>query len=95
MRPVDPSDIQWEEDAPVFRLTYWRRQIVPPEIQTEHAGYEARELEISGAEVGDVLAWAQGEASADETFTLHVLVRSPDLGLGQILITGTDPTVVD
>ncbi len=55
-------------------------------------GYEARELEISGGDVDDVIGWARGEARPDETWTLHVVVRCPDLELGQVWLAGTDPT---
>lgn len=48
----------------MFRLTFWRRQAVPSNTMPEHAGYEAKELEISGAKVGDILVWTQGEGVA-------------------------------
>lgn len=92
VRPLDPRDVQWEEEAPVFRLTFWRRQHGPSGLPPEHLGYEARELEISGAEVGEVLSWARDQAQVDETWTLYVLLTCPDLGLGQVLLSGADPT---
>lgn len=96
VRPVDPRDIEWEDDAPIFRLVFWRRRTAPPpNLARGDAAYDARELEISGAEVGEILRWAQAEAVADESFTLHLVVRCPNLGLGQVLIAGSDPTAAN
>lgn len=92
VRAIDPRDISWEEDTPVFRVTFWRRQLPPTGIRPRDMGYEARELEVSNAEVDEVITWAESEAQADETWMLHVTMRCPDLGLGQVLLAGVDPT---
>lgn len=80
---------------PVFRLTFWRQQLPPPGIPAEHMGYEAREFEVYGAEVDAVLYWARSEVRAGKTWTLYVTVRCPYLGLGQVLLAGSDPTAAE
>ena len=55
-------------------------------------GYFAREFEISGADVEQVLAWARGQLQREERWTLHLLVRCPGGDAGEILLVGADPT---
>jgi SAM-dependent methyltransferase len=46
-------DRNWEEDAPVFRVMYWRRQIVPPEVQIDVGTVAHAEPLHRPASVGD------------------------------------------
>jgi hypothetical protein len=84
VRSVDPRDIGWEDDAPAFRVTFWKQLSTPVDVEAVAVGHESREYEVLDADVGEVVAWATGEAEVAETWTLHVLVRSPNGELGQV-----------
>jgi hypothetical protein len=51
-----------EIDSPRFRIYFWRL-----------ADHAFREFEADGADVDDVLAWAESERRPDETYTLHLV----------------------
>lgn len=83
VRPVDPRDQRWEVDSPVFRVYFWEH--------TAFRGDVSYEYEITGADVGEVLRWAEDEAG-DRTFVLYVCHTNERGELGLILLAGTDPT---
>lgn len=91
VRSVDPRDICWEDDEPAFRVTFWKKLPSPVDGELLYVGYQSREYEVSDAEVLEVVAWATGEAEVAETWTLHVLARSPNGELGQVRLAGVDP----
>jgi hypothetical protein len=75
---VDPRDETWELVDPRYRV-YFR------------AGTACDEWEVSGADVREVLAWAEANRG-DRTYTLYACVPQDRLGL--IRLAGADPTVV-
>lgn len=83
VRPVDPRDQRWEAWQPAYRVYFWRRW--------QGGGYASREFELSGGDVGDVLLWADRNATEDETYTLYATASTAD-GLGLIRLAGDDPT---
>lgn len=73
--PVDPRDVESEVDDPTYRVSFW-------------AQGRATEFDVIGAaDVEEVLAWARGRATGDQTFTLHAIVHRTSIRL-----RGTDPT---
>lgn len=75
---VDPRDETWELVEPRYRVYFW-------------AGTASDEWEVSGADVQEVLAWAEANRG-DRTYTLYACV--PHDGLGLVRLAGEDPTVV-
>jgi hypothetical protein len=82
---VDPRDTRWEVDRPSYRVYFWRRQSDRPD-----SGWASEEWQIDGADVGEVLAWADTD-QARRAYTLYVRCESND-GPGLIRLAGTDPT---
>jgi hypothetical protein len=82
VRAVDPRDIRWEIDSPVYRVYFW----------TGPTLHESNEFELTGAEdVHEVLAWADENAPAGATYTLYaVLERNGEPG--RVHLAGVDPT---
>jgi hypothetical protein len=72
---VDPRDQTWEVDAPRYRVSFYGRS---------GAGDE---YEISGANVAELLTWAEEERRG-RTFVLYVC--APVNGLGLLRLAGTD-----
>ena len=75
-RPVDPRDTYWEQDDPVYRVHFWQGQI-------------SSEWEVDGADVDEVLNWAQEHAQG-RSFVLYARIVKND-GPGLIRLLGTDP----
>ncbi|MEQ4210407.1 hypothetical protein [Actinopolymorpha sp. B9G3] len=95
VRPVDPRDEAWGlADPPAFRVYFWRQPPAPPGIRQEEVMWHAYEYEITGADVAQVLAWAEVERR-DRTFTLYVCIPDGRRGLGLIQLCGVDPTQHD
>ena len=92
---VDPRDIEWEVDQPVYRVYFWHQPPAPPGIPQQHMGYHCDEYRLRDAtDVHEVLAWAERTAPPEQTFTLyveHLHENSP----GLIHLAGVDPTVGD
>lgn len=66
---VDPRDIEWELDCPVYRVYFWSQ----PAGGAAPAMYHAEEHRITGArDVHDVIAWATDKSRPDQVFTLYV-----------------------
>jgi len=81
--PVDPRDQQWQSDSPVFRVYFWER--------LGQGRYRSDEYEIRGSDVVEVLRWAE-EAKGERSFTAYLCLID-EVGLGLVLLAGTDPTV--
>jgi hypothetical protein len=75
---VDPRDETWELADPRYRVYFW-------------AGTASDEWKVSGADVHEVLAWAEANRG-DRTYTLYACV--PQDGLGLVRLAGEDPTLV-
>jgi len=73
---VDPRDQTWEVDAPRYRVYFHERSGA------------SDEYEISGANVAEVLTWAEEERRGR---TLVLYVCAPTDGLGLLRLAGTDP----
>ena len=63
-RPIDPRDITWEEHRPVFRVYLY----TPP-------SWSAAEWELTGADITDVLAWADADTPTGGVAEVSVVVR--------------------
>ena len=82
VRPIDPRDVRWEVDAPVYRVYFWTGETL----------HEAEEFELTGAEdVHEVLAWADENAPPESIYTLYAVV---EMGgeKGLVHLAGVDPT---
>lgn len=54
--------------------------------------YELESFEVEDVDVTAVLAWAEGTAARDRTYTLYALVHC-DGAAGLVRLAGTDPTM--
>lgn len=91
---VDPRDIEWEVDQPVYRVYFWHQPPAPPGVAQEHMGYHCHEHRLTGADdVHEVLRWATDTAQPEQSFTLYVEHDSLERGRGLIHLAGIDPTV--
>ena len=73
---VDPRDQTWEVADPRYRVYF------------HDAHGAAEELEITGADVSEILGWAETERRG-RTYVLYVC--APVSGLGLIRLQGSDP----
>jgi hypothetical protein len=76
VRDVDPRDQAWELDEPSYRVYFHE-----PEGGSD-------EYEVSGADVVDVISWADAQRGV-RTYVLYACV--PRDGLGLVRLLGTDP----
>lgn len=89
---VDPRDVTWEDEQPVYRVYFWGRSKAPDNVPPEHVGYYCREYRVSDADdIHEVIAWADQATVGDETYTLYV-ERQESGETGLIRLAGTDPT---
>jgi hypothetical protein len=92
---VDPRDIEWEVDQPVYRVYFWHQPPAPPDIPQQQMGYHCAEHRLQGAvDVHEVIDWAAATARPDQTFTLYV-EHLQDGRPGLLHLAGRDPTVPD
>ena len=82
VKRVDSRDQQWEDNDPVFHVYFWR--------ELGGGAFHQDEYELSGADVNEVLVWANEERDG-RTFTLY-LQRDDLSGRGLVLLAGIDPT---
>lgn len=75
-RAVDPRDQTWEVDRPTYRVHF----------HDEHRASD--EHELTGADVTEVIAWAQTHRGR-RGFVVYACV--PRDGLGLLRLTGSDP----
>lgn len=91
---VDPRDIEWEVEQPVYRVYFWHQPPAPPGVSQEHMGYHCDEHRLTGArDVHEVLRWANDTARPEQSFTLYVEHDNLDHERGLIHLAGIDPTV--
>jgi hypothetical protein len=83
VKRVDPRDQKWQRDDPTFRVYFWSR--------AAH-GAVSDEYEVQGADVTEVLAWAEADPQ-HRAFTLYARHDDPS-GVGLIRLAGEDPTSV-
>ena len=89
---VDPRDIEWELDRPVYRVYFWHQPPAPLGIQKSQMAYHSDERRVSGAEdVHEVLTWAAETARPEQTFTVYIELMD-DGSPGLIRLAGIDPT---
>jgi len=74
---VDPRDQTWEVTDPSYRVYF------------HDAHGAAEELEITGADVSEIIGWAETERRG-RTYVLYVC--APVNGLGLVRLQGSDPT---
>lgn len=73
---VDSRDQTWEVDRPRYRVYF------------HDANGASDEHEITGTDVGEVIAWAEARRGTG-TYVLYVCVASD--GLGLVRLAGADP----
>jgi hypothetical protein len=88
-RPVDPRDTTWEDDGPVFRATFFGP--APGGSVSPGVAVSTDEWEVRGADVHEVIAWAERKADTARTWELHLLVDDGRRGRGMVRLRGTDP----
>ena len=76
VRSVDPRDQTWEVTHPRYRVYF------------HDAHGAAEELEVTGADVSEILGWAETERRG-RTYVLYVC--APLNGLGLVRLQGSDP----
>ena len=82
--PIDPRDQTEEVAAPCYRVFFWERSAT--------ASYE---YEITGADVHEVVDWAERQAEG-RTYSLWVcLDRSDAVGVTHVRLAGWDPPAGD
>lgn len=90
---VDPRDIEWEVEHPVYRVYFWHQPSAPPGVSRARVAYHSDEYRLMGAEdVHEVLAWAKATARPEQFFTLYV-EHVHDGSPGLIQLAGKDPTI--
>lgn len=93
MQGVDPRDVTWEDEQPVYRVYFWGRSKAPADVPPEHVGYYCREHRVLDADdIHEVITWANHAAVGGENYTLFV-ERQESGETGLIRLAGTDPTV--
>lgn len=84
---VSPTDVAWEDDQPVYRVYFWRRQTDDPS-----SGWESDEWEIADvADIDHVLDWARHTANGRQ-FVVYAVVHTAEKK-GMVRLLGTDPAM--
>ena len=79
--PIDPRDTAWESDYPAYRVSFWSG--------SRASAWRSTEWRITGADVPEVLGWAQ--ACAEGRY-VTVWVEAHDAGrLGMVRLLGWEP----
>ena len=76
IRAVDPRDQTWEISRPTYR------------VYLHDESGAANEYEVEGADVAEVMAWAEAQRNG-RTFVLYACVYRD--GLGLLRLAGSDP----
>lgn len=76
IRNVDPRDQTWEVGEPSYRVYF------------HDAAGASDEHELSGADVAEVIAWAERQRG-ERTYVLYACVAHD--GLGLVRLAGSDP----
>ena len=79
IRAIDPRDQTWEISRPAYRVYFH-----------DDSG-AANEYEVEGADVAEVMAWAEAQRNG-RTFALYACV--PRDGLGLLRLAGSDPNAL-
>ena len=85
VQPVDPRDTEWEVDRPAYRVYFWQQLDGGVD-----AGWASEEWQIEGADVQEVLAWADADAS-HRAYGLYVCSTCEGVP-GLIRLNGPDRT---
>lgn len=91
VRSVDPRDQTTELDDPAYRVYFWSGD------RTSNVMMVCDEHEITGADVHEVLRWADDHADG-RTYTLWACVPEQTearVGLKLVRLAGWDPTTSD
>lgn len=89
---VDPRDITWEDDRPVYRVYFWHQPPAPSGADQARAMWHCDEYRLTeAADVEEVLGWARNTARSDQTFTLYVEHRDAHQS-GLVRLVGADPS---
>lgn len=87
---VDPRDVFWEVQLPTFRVYFWDR---PPDISAYSGpvGLTSDEYEVTGADIHDVISWANRYAESNLTYAIYLLVSNLSNEKGMVKLAGQDP----
>ncbi|MFH8411293.1 hypothetical protein ACH4FX_42005 [Streptomyces sp. NPDC018019] len=90
---VDPRDITWEDEEPVFRVYFWKKTW-ESEHPDEPDTYESIEWEVSEADVKEVISWADAYARREgiDMYTFYLRASDARGRPGLIKLFGVDPT---
>jgi hypothetical protein len=94
VRPVDPRDTAWEIDFPSYRIYFWEPQAAAPGVPQQIVGFRSNEFEVSGVDVGEVLAWAEATKPPGSTYTIYAVIEGAG-ERGLVRLAGVDPTAND
>jgi hypothetical protein len=81
--PVDERDAKWEGDQPVFRVYLHTSEA------TSTSGATAT-YDVTGADVLQVIDWAQHQAGDRMTYAVALVLDAPDRGRGLVWLVGID-----
>ena len=93
VRPVDPRDTVWEINTPSYRIYFWEPQAAAP-VPQQPVSYRSNEFEVSGVDVGEVLAWAESTKPPGSTYAIYAVIEGAG-ERGLVRLAGVDPTAAD
>ncbi len=88
---VEPRDVTWEVERPVYRVYFWHEPAAPEGVPQEQVMWRCDEYRLTEvADVEEALDWARQRLRDGQTFVLYAESgQDPDRGL--IRLWGADP----
>ena len=91
LKTVDERDVLWAVDDPVFRVHRWSLTRSDGGVESSAPLYAVDVLEITDADVGEVLRWVDENPTTTGCDVVYVMVRDRAEGLGAYRIAGRPP----
>ncbi|HSH58670.1 MAG TPA: hypothetical protein VK988_03315 [Acidimicrobiales bacterium] len=89
---VDPRDVDWEIDAPDYRVYFWKRHPLPSDVPEAFQGWQSDEYELTETDLHEVIDWVERRVDRDGTYVLYAVVNDHSRGRGLVRLAGVDPT---